>query len=78
MCLGAIGVIRETWDEGGIAMASVAGEPVCLLYTPEAAPGDSVLVHLGFAVEVLDEERAAVATALRSEVSGKGATNEGR
>lgn len=78
MCLGVIGVIHETWDEGGIGMASVAGEPVCLIYTPEAGPGDSVLVHLGFAVEILDAERAAAATALRSQVLEKGATNEAR
>ncbi|MDH3499182.1 MAG: HypC/HybG/HupF family hydrogenase formation chaperone [Acidimicrobiia bacterium] len=69
MCLGAIGVIHDTWDEGGVAMASVAGEPVCLMYTPEAKTGDSVLVHLGFAIEILDEERAAAATALRSEMT---------
>ncbi len=71
MCLGVIGVIRETWDEGGMPMASVEGRPVCLVYTPEAAIGDTVLVHLGFAVEVLDEERAADAVALRAEISAE-------
>ena len=66
MCLGAIGAIDATWIEGGVPMASVAGSPTCLLYTPEAGVGDTVLVHVGFAVEILDPDRAAEAVELRS------------
>jgi hydrogenase expression/formation protein HypC len=66
MCLGAIGAIEATWSEGGVPMASVAGRPTCLLYTPEAGVGDTILVHLGFAVEILDPDRAADAVALRT------------
>jgi hydrogenase expression/formation protein HypC len=32
---------------------------VCLAYTPEAAIGDYVIVHVGFAISVVDEEEAA-------------------
>jgi hydrogenase expression/formation protein HypC len=39
--------------------------PVCLLYVPEAGEGDHVLVHMGVAVELLDEAEAAAALALR-------------
>lgn len=31
---------------------------VCLAYTPEAKVGDYVLVHVGFALAVLDEKAA--------------------
>jgi len=67
MCLGSLGVIARTWDEGGLAMASVEGQAVCLMYTPEASVGDTVLIHLGFAVEVVSKERVSAARALRSE-----------
>ena len=70
MCLGAIGVIRGVFEENGLPMARVEGDlrtpEVCLLYVPAARPGDHVLVELGFAVEVLDEEEAAEALRLRS------------
>ena len=70
MCLGAIRVIREVFEENGLPMARVEGDvrmpEVCLLYVPAARPGDHVLVELGFAVEVLDEEEAAEALRLRS------------
>lgn len=65
MCLGSIGVIDRTWDEGGLPMGFVEGDPVCLMYTPTAAAGDVVLTHLGYAVEVLDGEQASAAAALR-------------
>jgi hydrogenase expression/formation protein HypC len=31
---------------------------VCLAYTPEAKPGDYVIVHVGFAISLLDPEEA--------------------
>lgn len=72
MCLGVVGRVTETWDEGGIPMGMVDDgrerSAVCLLYVPEVTAGDAVLVHLGFAVERLDPERAEEATALRREL----------
>lgn len=65
MCLGDLGTVERTWDEGGLPMAQINGEPVCLMYTPDAKTGDSVLVNLGYAVEILDSKRAADAVALR-------------
>jgi hydrogenase expression/formation protein HypC len=70
MCLGAIGVVRDVFEENGLPMAYLDGDvrmpEVCLLYVPEARPGDHVLVELGFAVEVLDPEDAAEALRVRS------------
>jgi len=69
MCLGTIGEIDRVWDEGGVPMASAASDHVCLLYVPDAGVGDLVLVHMGFALEVLDAETAETAMQLRSELS---------
>ena len=72
MCLGEIGRIVDRWNDGDIPMATVAVGPrveqVCLLYEPDAAPEEHVLVHLGFVVERLDADRARAALRLRSYV----------
>jgi hydrogenase expression/formation protein HypC len=69
VCLGAIGRVMKVWAEGGVPMALVrtGGQeaPVCLLYVPDAGEGDHVLVHMGVAVELLDEAEAAATLALR-------------
>ena len=50
-------------DEHGVRMAraNFGGivKKVCLEYTPDAVPGDYVLVHVGFALGVVDEAEAA-------------------
>jgi hydrogenase expression/formation protein HypC len=71
MCLGVVATVTRTWDEGGLPMAAISdgrGEEraVCLAYIPDTRPGDSVLVHLGFALERLDPDAAADAQTLRS------------
>jgi hydrogenase expression/formation protein HypC len=50
--------------------AEGAEDSVCLAYVPDAAAGDHVLVHLGFALEVLAPEIAAEAIAARRELGG--------
>ena len=75
MCLGAIGVIREVYEENGLPMARVEGDvrapEVCLLYVPDARSGDHVLVELGFAVETLEPEEAAEALRMRGTSAGR-------
>ena len=63
MCLGVPGqVISIEQDPLGMNMGEVsfAGikKKVCLAYTPEAAVGDYVVVHVGFAISRIDEEEA--------------------
>lgn len=62
MCLAIPGRIIERFDEAGLPMARVdyagAVAAACLSYTPEAKVGDYVLVHAGFALQVLNEEEA--------------------
>ncbi len=73
MCLGLVGRVVRTWDEGGVPMAEVDygnhREPACLLYQPQVSVGTPVLVHTGFVVEELDERRAEDALALRKEMA---------
>jgi hydrogenase expression/formation protein HypC len=64
MCLAIPGkLIEVARDPNGVRMgrASFGGivKQVCLEYTPEAGPGDFVLVHVGFALSKVDEAEAA-------------------
>lgn len=71
MCLGLPGRITAVRDAeplrmGDVAFAGVRRE-VCLAYVPEAAEGDWVIVHAGFAISVVDEEQAQVTLELAAE-----------
>ena len=63
MCLAVPGRVLEISEEGGLVMGLIdyAGtrNKACLTYTPEADVGDYVIVHAGFALQVLNEEEAA-------------------
>ena len=63
MCLGIPGEIVELRERHGLRFAQVRfgaiTRDVCLEYTPQAAPGDFVLVHVGFAIARIDAEEAA-------------------
>ncbi|MBO1334416.1 HypC/HybG/HupF family hydrogenase formation chaperone [Streptomyces sp. VRA16 Mangrove soil] len=62
MCLGIPGRITEVHDSGGLRMATVdfggVRREVCLEYTPDAAEGTYVVVHVGFAITTVDEAEA--------------------
>jgi hydrogenase expression/formation protein HypC len=63
MCLAIPGKLLEVApDPHGILMgkANFGGivKQVCLQYTPDAVPGDYVLVHVGFALGKIDEAEA--------------------
>ncbi|HET9300402.1 MAG TPA: HypC/HybG/HupF family hydrogenase formation chaperone [Candidatus Polarisedimenticolaceae bacterium] len=63
MCLGVPGrVVAIDQASVGMTMGRVSFggivKEVCLAYTPQAEVGDYVLVHVGFAISVLDEEEA--------------------
>ena len=63
MCLGVPGkVVAIEAADVGMTMGRVSFggivKEVCLAYTPEAQVGDYVLVHVGFAISILDEEEA--------------------
>jgi len=61
MCLGIPAQIVELSDpESGIARAEISGvrREISVALCPEARVGDWVLVHVGFALAMLDEEQA--------------------
>ena len=63
MCLGIPGRIVELHDDRGLMMGLVdfggVRREVCLQYVADSvAPGDYVVVHVGFAISQVDEEEA--------------------
>jgi hydrogenase maturation factor len=58
MCLGITGVIAGIGDDAGVPVALVATETgtrvsACLLTCPDAAVGDTVLIHAGYVLRCL-------------------------
>jgi hydrogenase expression/formation protein HypC len=62
MCLGIPGRILEIHQQDGLPVGKVEfggiAKEVCLAYTPEAAVGDYVIVHVGFAISRVGEQEA--------------------
>jgi hydrogenase expression/formation protein HypC len=62
MCLAVPGKLISTSGDGIERMGSVSfggiTKQVCLAYVPEAKIGDYVIVHVGFALSVVDEIEA--------------------
>lgn len=62
MCLGVPGRIVETYEADGLQMGKVdfggVLREVCLACVPEAALGEYVIVHVGFAISRLSEQEA--------------------
>lgn len=68
MCLGAIAILVEAWDEDGVRVGRLDdGRVVPLAFVPDAEPGAHVLVHVGIPAEVLDDAVVREALALRRE-----------
>ncbi len=62
MCLAVPGRIESIEDRAGTLMSVVdfggVKKDVCLQYLPDAEVGQYVVVHVGFAIQRLDEESA--------------------
>ncbi len=63
MCLGVPGKVmtikeNETGMKMGVVSFSGISKEVCLAYVPEVKVGDYVVVHVGFAISIVDEEEA--------------------
>jgi hydrogenase expression/formation protein HypC len=72
MCLGVPGKVIETFERDGVRMGTVdfggIRRTACLAYAPEVAVGMYVVVHVGFAISVVDEQEAARSYALLAEM----------
>jgi hydrogenase expression/formation protein HypC len=62
MCLAVPGRVLEIEDRDGTRMATVdfggVVKDVCLEYLPDLKVGEYTIVHVGFALQRLDEESA--------------------
>ncbi len=71
MCLALPGQVESVSHDGplrmGVARFGTARREICLEHVPEVGVGDWVIVHVGFAIQQLDEEAARRAIALIEE-----------
>jgi hydrogenase expression/formation protein HypC len=62
MCLGIPGRIIEIYQKGSLQMGRLdfggVIKEACLAYVPEAKVGDYALIHVGFAISLMDEDEA--------------------
>ncbi len=62
MCLSVPGKLLERNDVGGVLVGKVQfggiAREVCLDLLPEAAVGEYLLVHVGYAISLVDEDEA--------------------
>ncbi|HRQ23303.1 MAG TPA: HypC/HybG/HupF family hydrogenase formation chaperone [Anaerolineales bacterium] len=62
MCLAIPGKLTDIYQKDNLRMAKIdfggIAREICLEYTPEAKVGDYALVHVGFAISLMDEEEA--------------------
>ena len=76
MCLSIPGQSQKIYEEGSLTMGKVdfggIVKEVCLDYVPEAKVGEYVLIHVGFAISVLDEEEAQVRLETLREIEALG------
>lgn len=83
MCLAVPGKIMSIDSSQGELMrtgkVSFGGiiKDVNLAYTPEAKEGDFVIVHVGFALNVVDEKEAVKVFEYLKEIDGLEELNEG-
>ena len=73
MCLAVPGKIVAIYNAGGLKMAKVdfggVTREACLEYVPDAQVGDYTVIHVGFAINRLDEAEAQESLALLQEIA---------
>ena len=62
MCLAIPGRVTETYQEEGMLMGRIdfngISKKACLEHVPQVRLGEYVLVHVGFALAIVDETEA--------------------
>jgi hydrogenase expression/formation protein HypC len=73
MCLAIPGKIVEIFERDGLKMAKVdygnIFRETCLEYVPEAKVGEYCVVHVGFAISLMNEEDAKESLDLLKQIS---------
>jgi len=72
MCLAIPALIKSIKDKEAEAEIGGINRRVSLWLTPEAEVGDYVLVHTGYAINVLDQEEAEETLSLLKEIAEVG------
>ncbi len=72
MCLAVPGKIVEIYEAGGLKMGKVdfggVYREACLAYVPDAQVGDYTVIHVGFAINRLNEDEAQDSLSLLQEI----------
>lgn len=77
MCVGVPARVVELLnDEDGIVELDGVRRVVSLVLVPGVAPGQHVIVHAGFAIQVLDEKEALETLRILREMAGQSALNK--
>lgn len=62
MCLAVPGKVIDKFEADGVEMGRIdfdgITKDVCLSYVPDIKVGDYALIHVGFAIEKMDEKSA--------------------
>ena len=73
MCLGVPGKVVELYEAVGLKMAKVdfggVMREACLEYLPEVQLGQYVVIHVGFAISLLNEKEAMETLVLLNEIT---------
>jgi len=73
MCLAVPGKIVEIFEQDGLRMAKVdyggIFRETCLDYVPEAKVGDYCVIHVGFAISLMNEKEALETLSLLKQIS---------
>jgi hydrogenase expression/formation protein HypC len=76
MCLAVPGKIVEIYETNGLLMGKIdfggVVREVCLTFVPEAKVGDYTIIHVGFALNLIDEKEAMETLTLLDEISNQG------
>jgi len=73
MCLAIPGKIIDIYENAGLKMGKIdfggVTREACLAYVPEAKIGDYTIIHVGFALNLLDEAEALETLRLFDEIA---------
>lgn len=73
MCLGVPGKIVQIYETNCLLMGKIdfggVTREACLAYVPEAQVGDYTIIHVGFALHLIDEKEALETLSLLREIA---------
>ena len=73
MCLAVPGKIVDIYETNGLLMGMIdfggVTREACLSYVPEAKIGDYTIIHVGFALNLIDEQEAMETLSLLDQIS---------